>query len=93
MRSTALPRLVPPPRVHRHRYFGARDRLLEIFAAALTVWTWPCADDPSTQLLAQGSAFTTGGFRPAADIRQTPDEVREAQLGRSLHFGRPATSS
>jgi hypothetical protein len=35
--------LVPPPRIHRHRYFGARahDRLLEISAAASNVWTWP----------------------------------------------------
>jgi hypothetical protein len=38
-----LAALVPLLRINRHRYFDARayDRLLEISAAASTVWTWP----------------------------------------------------
>ena len=40
-----LAALVPPPRFHRHRSCGARayDRLLEISATTVTVWTWPIA--------------------------------------------------
>ena len=56
-----LAALLPPPRLHRHRHFGApvrNDRLLQISAATSTVWTWPTAATQATRPTGRCKGYT-----------------------------------
>ena len=77
--------LVPPPRTHRHRYFGVLAANSPL-RAAVTALAQPAASQPATVETAQPGAGVPGVAAPGNAATPTPEP--EARPKRAAHFGR-----
>ena len=75
--------LVPPPRTHRHRYFGVLAPNSPL-RAAVTALAQPAASQPATVETAQPGAGVPGVAAPGNAATPTPEP--EARPKRAAHY-------